>query len=39
MVYAPCQDFDKLYEPGEGLGHGTIFAELDMPFFGAGRMA
>ena len=39
MVYAPCQTFDQLYEPCEGLAHGTIFIELDKPFFGAGRMA
>ncbi len=38
MVYAPCQDFEGLYTPEEGLCHGTIFAALDKPFWGARRV-
>jgi hypothetical protein len=37
MVYAPCQYFDKLYEPMEGLRCGTIFCKLNMPFTGSRR--
>ena len=38
MVYAPCQAFDDLYSVEEALGHGTLFAELDKPFWGARRL-
>jgi hypothetical protein len=34
MVYAPWQSFDHLYEPEEALCHGTLFQELDKPFYG-----
>jgi hypothetical protein len=34
MVYSPCQHFEKLYEPMEGLHCGTIFCKLYMPFTG-----
>ena len=37
MVYSPEQAFENLYEPDEGLSHGTIFTTLDMPFLGDGR--
>ena len=37
MVYSPEQAFEMLYEPDEGLVHGTIFQALDKPFFGDGR--
>ena len=37
MVYSPCQHFEKLYEPMEGLRRGTIFCALDMPFTGNRR--
>jgi len=37
MVYSPEQAFENLYEPDEGLSHGTVFQALDMPFFGDGR--
>lgn len=37
MVYAPCQHFEKLYEPDEGLRCGTIFCKLYMPFQGNRR--
>lgn len=32
MVYSPRQCWRKLFEPEEGLKHGTIFAELVLPF-------
>jgi hypothetical protein len=38
MVYSPCQQFDGLYTPEKGLQQGTIFAELDKPFWGARRL-
>ncbi len=34
MVYSPCQVFDGLYSPEEGLCAGTIFSELNKPFWG-----
>ena len=34
MVYSPCQTFEELYEPCEGLRRGTIFVQLDKPFLG-----
>ena len=34
MVYSPCQHFEKLYEPMEGLRCGTVFSRLYMPFTG-----
>ena len=37
MVYIPCQHFEKLYEPTEGLRCGTIFCKLNMPFMGSRR--
>lgn len=37
MVYSPCQHFEKLYEPMEGLRCGTIFCKLYMPFTGNRR--
>ena len=33
MVYSPCQAFADLYEPEAALEHGTIFRELDKPFY------
>ena len=38
MVYSPCQEFDGLYTPEVGLSHGTVFMELDKPFYGARRL-
>ena len=38
MVYSPCQEFDGLYTPEVGLSHGTVFIELDKPFWGARRL-
>ena len=33
-VYAPVQEFDKLYDRDTALKHGTIFSELNLPFMG-----
>ena len=35
MAYVYPQEFDDLYEADEALCHGTLFRELDMPFYGA----
>jgi hypothetical protein len=35
MVYCPRQCWRKLFSPEEGLKHGTLFAELDLPFEGS----
>lgn len=36
MVYSPIQCFGELYEPDDGLSHGTIFSQLDLPLEGKG---
>ena len=38
MVYSPCQEFEGVYEPMPGLMAGTIFRELEKPFYGARRL-
>ncbi len=38
MVYSPCQEFEGVYEPMPGLAAGTIFRELEKPFYGARRL-
>ena len=38
MVYSPCQSFQGLHAPEEGLCRGTIFMELEKPFYGARRL-
>lgn len=38
MVYSPCQSWRELYEPDVGFYRGTIFKELDKPFYGDRRM-
>lgn len=38
MAYVPWQKWQKLYEPCKGFQRGTIFEELDKPFFGKGGM-
>ena len=38
MVYSPCQVFEGLYAPEEALAHGTMFYELEKPFWGARRL-
>ena len=37
MVYAKPQEFREMYGAAEGLSHGTIFRELDLPFMGGNR--
>ena len=34
MVYSPEQEWRDLYESEMGLDRGTIFKELEFPFFG-----
>ena len=34
MAYVPWQEFGCTYEPAQALQVGTIFPELDKPFFG-----
>ncbi len=33
MVYSPLQSFRSLYEVQTGFCHGTVFKELDFPFY------
>lgn len=35
MAYVPMQVFRNLYDPDSALCHGTIFRELDLPFYPA----
>lgn len=37
MMYVPYQRFENLYEPEKALERGTLFADLDMPFYGSKR--
>ena len=34
MMYVPFQRFQNLYEPEKALKQGTLFADLDLPFYG-----
>ncbi|MBS7009589.1 MAG: spore coat associated protein CotJA [Anaerostipes sp.] len=34
MAYVPWQHWDQVYCPEEGLACGTIFPELNKPFYG-----
>lgn len=34
MAYVPWQQFTETYEPAKALRVGTIFPELDKPFYG-----
>lgn len=34
MAYVPYQDFRDLNEPEQALASGTLFRELDLPFYG-----
>jgi len=36
MAYVPVQQFRDLYDPDYALQIGTIFRELDLPFYGIG---
>ena len=33
MAYVPWQQFSETYEPAKALRQGTIFPELDKPFY------
>lgn len=35
MAYCPDQEFDNLFEVDEALSHGTLFRELEFPFYPA----
>ncbi len=37
MMYVPFQRFENLYDEEKALARGTLFAELDMPFYGGKR--
>lgn len=37
-VYAPLQDFRKIYDRDTALRKGTIFSEMDLPFMGRSIM-
>ena len=39
MVYAPIQPWQSVYEPQIALSRGTLFRELDMPFYGDRKSA
>ena len=34
MAYVPFQDFDKVYCEADALMYGTLFPELNKPFYG-----
>lgn len=34
MMYVPYQRFEKLYDAEKALSRGTLFEELDLPFYG-----
>ena len=34
MGYVPWQNLDKVYEPAQALRTGTLFPELEKPFYG-----
>ncbi len=34
MAYVPIQAFENLYDTEKALCHGTIFQDLDFPFYG-----
>ena len=37
MAYVPYQRFEKLYDEDKALSRGTLFEELDLPFYGGKR--
>lgn len=37
MSYVPMQQWNQVYDLQTAFQRGTIFPELDKPFFGAGR--
>ena len=38
MSYTPDQEWRELYDVEEGMHHGTIFRELDLPFYPGCRL-
>lgn len=36
MAYVPWQSWNQTYDPPKALDRGTLFPELDLPFFGGG---
>lgn len=36
IAYVPSQKFGTLYAAGEALRHGTLFADLDLPYCAGG---
>lgn len=37
MAYAPWQNMNEVYEPAQALRAGTLFPELEKPFYGSMR--
>lgn len=37
MMYIPYQRFERLYDEEKALSRGTLFEELDLPFYGGKR--
>lgn len=37
MCYVPNQPFEDLYDDSKALERGTLFANLDLPFYGGKR--
>lgn len=37
MAYVPYQEFGELYEPDMALSEGSLFRELNLPFYGQRR--
>lgn len=37
MAYVPWQNMDRVYEPAQALRAGTLFPELEKPFYGSMR--
>ncbi len=39
MAYVPFQRFENLYDDEKALKNGTLFADLNLPFYGSKRRA
>ena len=37
MAYVPWQNMEEVYEPAQALRAGTLFPELEKPFYGSMR--
>lgn len=35
MMYVPYQRFENLYDPEKALTQGTLYKDLDLPFYGS----